>query len=966
MIRRNERDWAGQLISWIKHEIENKATIFQDVTNDTGIKVESGKTKFPDVLLFIDKVSGIIFNGWELKFPDTAIDDVGMLKNALEKAKRLRSNSFVTWNGSEAVIWKINTIDYALESLIKIKKYPKERTIITRDDLADPLKFNQNEPLLIQRTKELLHDLEQLYILGELKPAVNITGSIIEGVYMASNIIIPQFQESIITQKGNNAAFREEFNQWKIYESSTLKILASSSRRAEMVVPEQVLAKFTFYNLIGKILFYLTLCENLSGELEKMNIQDKIDLKEKLFLYFEKAKFIDYQAVFKPCFTDNIVFSKIAIDAVYNLIQIFTEFDFKILPTGVIGNILENLVPKEEKQKFGQYFTPETLANLVAFPAVQTVNDYLLDPTSGTGTFLNSFYKILNFYGNTDHSELLNHIWGNDISHFPAMLSVINLYKQNVTEIYNFPRVIRDDFFNLNIDDAVSFPDSRNYKKHIEVQIPQFDAIAGNLPFIQQEDIPNEVLTAFFRKKFEAKQRAFLEGNTFKINERSDYFTYCVYNSTRFLKSNGYLSVITSNAWLGKEYGFQFKHFLLDNFYIKYVVKSNTEHWFSDSQVSTIYIVLQKAAKNESTKFVTIEFKLNEYFKQNNTNAQLQQIENFYAEIDNCEYKNNHTWEKDAVFSDLLKNKQDAVSVCVVQKQQLLNSINRNENWEQYFVSAHLFESFDDKLTQLFPSVIDVFRGERTGWNDMFVIPKNSIQSSGVESEYLLPYIKSPTELEQIEFNDNYNNRLFVCLEAFDKLPKGAKSWIGRFENVQNKNGSQTIREACSNHRPFWYSLRTKQAKIITAINPYERFFFSFSKCPFTIDQRLIAMNTTEKYDVELITALLNSAITFLTLEMRGTSRNLGALDLNANYLKQLRVLNPDLLSKNQILSILSAFKPLKNRKIESIFIEVKKPDRIDFDKTVFNCFGIDKDLLPNIYALLITSVTNRVSMKDR
>lgn len=54
---------------------------------------------FQDILLFIDKVSGVIFNGWELKFPDTAVDDAAMLANALEKAKRIKSDSFVTWNG---------------------------------------------------------------------------------------------------------------------------------------------------------------------------------------------------------------------------------------------------------------------------------------------------------------------------------------------------------------------------------------------------------------------------------------------------------------------------------------------------------------------------------------------------------------------------------------------------------------------------------------------------------------------------------------------------------------------------------------------------------------------------------------------------------------------------------------------------------------------------------------------------
>ena len=142
LIKRNERDWAGQLISWLKSAIEKGTTVFRDATNVTGIKVESGITKFPDILLFTDKVSGIIFNGWELKFPDTAIDDTAMLDNALEKAKKIKSNSFVTWNGREAIIWGINTKYYTIETLTKIKEYPKERSITTRDDLADPTKFS--------------------------------------------------------------------------------------------------------------------------------------------------------------------------------------------------------------------------------------------------------------------------------------------------------------------------------------------------------------------------------------------------------------------------------------------------------------------------------------------------------------------------------------------------------------------------------------------------------------------------------------------------------------------------------------------------------------------------------------------------------------------------------------------------------------------------------------------------------
>ena len=704
--------------------------------------------------------------------------------------------------------------------------------------------------------------------------------------------------------------------------------------------------------MIGKIIFYLTLCENLSGELEPITFYDSKPAKDLLKIYFDEAKKIDYQAIFRPYFTDSIEYSDLTDKAIYALLEVLTAFDFKVLPTEVIGHILENLVPDDEKQKFGQYFTNEVLAKLVAFPVVKTNKDVLFDPTCGTGTFLSSFYEILQALGTKEHGTLLRLIWGNDVSHFPAILSVINLYKQDVVSTDNFPRVMRNDFFNLEVGEKVVFPDSHDHNKHIDVPVPTFDGIASNFPFIQQEDIPNEKLSVFFREQFQSKQQAFLKDNTFKINERSDYFTYCIYYADRFLKPDGRLSAITSNAWLGKEYGFQFKKFLLDNFHIRYVVKSNAEHWFKDSQVSTIYFVLDKMQSSEPTKFITLYRKLSELFVAESKNGQIQKI--------------NDLWEKDNFFDNLYKRKDGSLSVCLASKEHLLDSLENKTNWGQFFLSTNLFGSFESRLTQYYPNIVKVFRGERTGWNPMFVIKKENVKASRIDEKYLIPYVKSSSELQRIEFDNNYKFRAFVCQDDEKTIDKGTKSWIDKFVNAPNKNGSQTIPEACAGHRPHWYSLNPKRAHIITAINPYERFFFTFAKEPFVIDQRLIAMQVQKGYDVELIAALLNSVITFLILEMRGTSRNLGALDLNADFLKQIKMLNPNLLNGKDADAIIAAFQPIKNRTINSIMDEIARTDRRNFDATVIKSFGLDENLLDSLYNILITSVNDRISMSRR
>lgn len=963
----NERVFNGHVIGWIREAVNNRQTVFQDATNDMSVKMENGKTLYPDVLLFSDKISGIIFNGWELKFPDVAVDDIVMLDNALQKASKLGSKSFVTWNANETIIWQIQDENYTRESLVRTKYYPGFPEITGRDFLKKEANYRKFEPQLRQRLFDILYDLGQLFEDGTIKPAINISVNIINAVYKAAQIVIPQIREAIIHQKSIDIKFRDNFTKWKIYEQATLKILASSSRRTENMDENEVLAKFTFYNIVGKSLFYLTLCENLKGALQPIRISNAVNLQEELDRYFAAAKAIAYQAIFMPYFTDKLSYSSTTCDTLFKLFEVLTAFDFRVLPQGVIGNILENIVPRNERQKFGQYFTSETLSYLVAFPAVRTVNDLLFDPTSGTGSFLSAFYKILLYLESTSHSEdILTHIWGNDISHFPAILSVINLYKQNVSDKANFPRVTRNDFFNLHVGESIEFPDPNDYTKKIVERIPLFDGIVSNLPFVQQEDIPNDILTPYFREIFQNNQRAFLKDQSFEINERSDYFTYCVYNAYSFLKEGGVMAVVTSNAWLGKAYGFQFKCFLLDNFHVKYVVKSNAEHWFRDSQVSTIYIVLEKGFSEEPTRFVTINFKLEEKFNKEDLNENLRAIEEFYAGIDYCDMPQNMDWSQDPRIHELYTNRTDSTTVCIVPRQKLVDSINSSDNWSMFFISPFLFDHFASVLSVLHPNVVKVGRGERTGANNMFIIDAKDASATGIEDKYLFPIIKGPDEIQKIPFNNQFSHYLFACTDPIDKVEAGAKCWINKFKDTPNSNGKKTIKEACAAHRPYWYSLRPKSFHLITAINPYRRFFFSFSEIAFSIDQRLIAMKVNPGADIELIAALLNSAITFLTLELRGTSRNLGVLDLNSDYLKKLRVLNPTLLSQNQALEIKAAFQPLKKRDIETIDREVLLSDRIHFDRTILRCFGFDESLLDNIYSLLVNSVEDRVSLKDK
>lgn len=625
-------------------------------------------------------------------------------------------------------------------------------------------------------------------------------------------------------------------------------------------------------------------------------------------------------------------------------------------------------VPKEEKQKFGQYFTSETLANLVAYPAIQTKNDIVFDPTSGTGTFLNAFYNILKFNGQKDHQTLLTQIWGNDISHFPAVLSVINLYKQKVSDIANFPRITRSDFFNLHLGQIVEIPDNKDINKINKVQLPQFDAIVSNFPFIQQEDIPNKWLTDFFREEFQEKQNAFIKDKKFVINERSDYYTYCFYNSLKYLKPEGIISAITSNAWLGKNYGQQFKRFILDNFSLKYIVKSNAEHWFTYSQVSTIYLTLKKGENWQPTKFITINFKLNDYFTEENKDKHLELTEEFYNQIDFCNLKENEDWKQNEYFDTVYHKKDNSITVSIVDNEKLIEATRNQENWDTFFIAQNPLSIFEKSVINPFPDLIDVSRGTRTGQDKMFILNRTQIEDLKIEEIFLYPILKSNRNLKAIENKEEFNDYIFVCHEPIDKLQQNypnAYKWIKKWETKNNKTG-EPLPQALKGNKPYWYSLKKESANIYISININRRLFISYSKESIYLNQRLVAIRADKK-DVEIIAALFNSIIGLLYVEFNGIPRNLGALDLNADFFKtKMKILNPNLLTKKQKDLIISKFKPLTKRKISNYNVELQSKDRIDFDKTVLKCFGYNENLIELLYSLLKDKITNRIEMKNR
>ena len=100
----NERSWAIDVISEINLFLANKSWHFKSAGGENTINNERSSL-FPDVLIFKDQVKEVILQGWELKMPDTLINDAELISNAIKKAKILQRDSFILWNVKSAVLY---------------------------------------------------------------------------------------------------------------------------------------------------------------------------------------------------------------------------------------------------------------------------------------------------------------------------------------------------------------------------------------------------------------------------------------------------------------------------------------------------------------------------------------------------------------------------------------------------------------------------------------------------------------------------------------------------------------------------------------------------------------------------------------------------------------------------------------------------------------------------------------------
>ena len=538
--------------------------------------------------------------------------------------------------------------------------------------------------------------------------------------------------------------------------------------------------------LISKLIFYKAYVDNQTyNDLSPMQIPDEIETPEALEIliwkYFEAFQEVTGNFELLIGERANVIFqipfvSDAVIDLIKDLLHTEKQYDFSKIPFDIIGRIFEELIREDERHKLGQYFTPPHVIDLINSFAINKSSDKIFDPSCGSGTFLvRAYERKKQLCADEDkgakHEILLNEIYGNDISGYPAYLSMLNLAIRN-TRKPSYPRISNKDFFAITETSKLKLHNQQGEEDNRP--LPKFDAIIGNPPYTRQEDIGTMQGTVA-----KLKIQALIQSECgFQPSQRTSIYAYFFYHASIFLKNGGYLAFIVQNSWLDTDYGIDMQRYLLGNYQIIAIVDSEVERFFPTASVNTSIVIAKKqkdedARNNNNIKFIYFTAPLADIIKKYKGIDRLQNVlQSADSNITNDHFRIN----------------------CIAQA-----AASKHTKWGQFLKAPAVYFDILEKGKNVFTKLKTfgaVKRGITTGCNEFFILED---KTNKVNDKLLFTAVNNINNIESIKQLRENNLKLMLngfneywliendCLEPILTSPKDVNTYIINAKKVPNK-----------------------------------------------------------------------------------------------------------------------------------------------------------------------------------
>lgn len=335
-----------------------------------------------------------------LVMPAVAADSSALLEFLALKARAQRAPYLVVWNLRDAALRETPKKGVSASSIEPLRRYPTLFDIATTTDgpLAPLMRI-----AVQHRAEEILRDLATLHRDGRLDLVVPDATFFVHRLTRAVEVLKPHLKAALSFELRHKVQFAHELERWAVGQGIPANL--RSDDFLEAITCQAI------YRLLGKVLFYQSLRRSVRSlpELSLTGV-DSSYVMPRLRAAFAEALKVDYHAVFAEVLIDRLPYPQAAATELAALVEDLNTRDFASLPQDVVGQVFEQLIPREDRHGLGQFFTPEPLADLICAFCVRHPDDRVLDPTAGTGTFLIRAYDRLRWMGVQEHTKLLSQL----------------------------------------------------------------------------------------------------------------------------------------------------------------------------------------------------------------------------------------------------------------------------------------------------------------------------------------------------------------------------------------------------------------------------------------------------------------------------------------------------------------------------------------------------------------------------
>lgn len=253
-----------------------------------------------------------------------------------------------------------------------------------------------------------------------------------------------------------------------------------------------------------------------------------------------------------------------------------------------MNNFKSCLNDAARKKRFGQYFTDESIVNLLIKLADIKRNDTVIDPMAGTGNMIAPLLKL-------GHDPFK--VYGIEID--PVAGGVCN-------ERLKLPNFVINNAFN-----------KVSYGKFASNCKEGWDVVITNPPYVRYQsmasdeknniDLPSAKLvrddlldTLECFQFLDPKDKNDFEVLVKSYSGLADLAVPAWILCSAMLKIGGRLAIVVPDTWLNREYASVVQYILLKWFKIEYVIEDINRVWFSDAQVKTNLIIAKRIPRIRS------------------------------------------------------------------------------------------------------------------------------------------------------------------------------------------------------------------------------------------------------------------------------------------------------------------------------------------------------------------------------